>query len=116
VLVQLTSQRIAELPNIPTVFEFARNEEQRQILQLTFIWGDIARPIAAPPGTPDDRVAILRRAFEETVRDPAFLADAKKSSLGIDPVSGERIAVIIRDVYRTPRAIIDKAAVVLKPR
>jgi tripartite-type tricarboxylate transporter receptor subunit TctC len=116
VLVQLTSQRIAELPNIPTVFEFARNEEQRQILQLTFIWGDIARPIAAPPGTPDDRVAILRRAFEETVRDPAFLADAKKSSLGIDPVSGERIAVIIRDVYRTPRAIIDKAAAVLKAR
>jgi tripartite-type tricarboxylate transporter receptor subunit TctC len=116
VLVQLSSQRIAELPEVPTVFEFARNEEQRQILQLTFIWGDIARPIAAPPGTPDDRVAILRRSFEETVRDPAFLADAKKSSLGIEPVTGERIAAMIRDIYQTPREIIEKAAAVLKAR
>lgn len=116
VLVQLSSQKTPELPAVPTVFEFARNDEQRQVLALIFIWGDIARPIAAPPGIPEGRVALLRDAFEATVRDPAFRADAARASLSIEPVAGPRIAAMIADVYRTPRHIIDRAAAILATR
>ncbi|MCC6890307.1 MAG: hypothetical protein IT536_17420 [Hyphomicrobiales bacterium] len=116
VLVQLSAQKTLELPSVPTVFEFARTDEQRQILDLVFVWGDIARPIAAPPQTPPGRVAILRRAFDATVTDPAFLADAAKVSLSIAPVSGDQVAAIIAGAQRTPRALVERTAALLKAR
>lgn len=116
VLVQLSARKTQELPDVPTVFEFARTGEQRQILDLVFAWGDIARPIAAPPQTPPDRIAALRRAFDATIVDPAFLADAAKASLGIDAVAGERITTTISAIYKTPREIVEHTAGLLKSR
>jgi len=115
-LVQLSSQKEAGLEEVPTVFQFAGTEEQRQVLRLMFVWGEIARPIAAPPGTPGDRVSMLRRAFDDTVRDPLFRADASKASLSVQPVPGTQVAAMIGDVYRTPRDIIDQAAAILRTR
>jgi tripartite-type tricarboxylate transporter receptor subunit TctC len=116
ILVQLSAQRSSELPDVPTVFQFASGDEQRQILQLTFVWGDIARPIAAPPEVPESRLSTLRRAFDDTVRDPAFLADAAKGGLGIEAISGTKIAAMIEEIYRTPRDVVDRAAAILKAR
>jgi tripartite-type tricarboxylate transporter receptor subunit TctC len=66
---------------VPTVFEFAATEEQRQILEFQASSLETGRPILAPPGVPPDRVNALRRAFDATMKDAAFLADAKQRRL-----------------------------------
>ena len=68
----------------------------------------IAR-ILAPPGTPADRVAILRKAFHETMNDPEFIAEAKRQSIEIEEVSGEKVAEVVRDAYALPPDIVAAA-------
>jgi tripartite-type tricarboxylate transporter receptor subunit TctC len=63
-----------------------------------------------PPGTPKDMVTIVRRAFDATLKDPLFLADADKALLEVDPVSGETMEQALQDAYATPKALIQKAA------
>jgi tripartite-type tricarboxylate transporter receptor subunit TctC len=75
----------------------------------------MAWPFAAPPGTPPERVAALRQAFDATLRDPEYLAEAQRLNLEITPVSGERIQSLIADVYRTTSAeITAKISAILK--
>ncbi len=69
-----------------------------------------ARPLALPPGTPKDRVLTLRKAFQDTLKDPAFLAETEKSQLEITPVPGEEVEKLVKDLYQTPKAIAAKAA------
>jgi tripartite-type tricarboxylate transporter receptor subunit TctC len=116
VLVQLSARKAPATASVPSIFEFATNEEQRQILQLTFAWGDVARPIAAPPGTPLSRVSALRKAFGETTSDPKFLADAEKLSLSVGPVMGDDVASLIASVYRTPAPVIEKVRQMIRAR
>jgi tripartite-type tricarboxylate transporter receptor subunit TctC len=73
----------------------------------------IARPLAAPPGVPGDRIAILRRAWDATMKDPAFLADAEKLSAEIDPLTGERVQEIVENVLATPKPVRNQIQVVL---
>jgi tripartite-type tricarboxylate transporter receptor subunit TctC len=68
----------------------------------------IARPVAAPPGVPADRVEILRRAFDTTMNDPAFLAEAEKLGTEIDPLTGEQVQDIVTGVLSTPKPILDQ--------
>jgi tripartite-type tricarboxylate transporter receptor subunit TctC len=68
----------------------------------------IARPVAAPPGVPPERVAILRRAFEATMRDPVFLAEAARLNAEIDPLTGDQVQDIVTQVLATPRPIINQ--------
>jgi tripartite-type tricarboxylate transporter receptor subunit TctC len=70
----------------------------------------IGRAIALPPGTPADRVAAIREAFEKTVRDPAFLADARKRGLPIDYVSAPELEAAIRETVSAPKDLVDKIA------
>ena len=86
--------------------DYAHDERQRQILRLAFtaqLWG---RPYVAPPGLPPERARALRDAFQETMRDPAFLADAKKLNFDIVPLSGEEMARLIAALYALPADII----------
>jgi tripartite-type tricarboxylate transporter receptor subunit TctC len=105
VLVQLSLSKHPDLPNVPLVMDFAKNEAERQIFKLVFARQPMGRPFLAPPGIPGDRVAVLRKAFMDTMRDKQFLAEAEKMQLEINPVSGEAVQEIVQDVYRTPKAV-----------
>lgn len=100
---------------VPTVFEFVKTEEQRKI--LTFFASNVllGRPIMAPPGVPADRVRLLRRAFEATMKDPALLNEAKGMSFEIALQSGERIAELVAGIAATSPEIISRAERASRP-
>ena len=104
ILVQLSLRRHPDLPDTPLITDYAKTDEERQIFKVALARQVMAWPFAAPPGTPVERVAALRRAFDETLRDPEYLAEAERLNLEITPVSGERIQSLIAEVYRTTSA------------
>lgn len=73
----------------------------------------MGRPFLAPPGIPPERAVALRKAFMETMTDPAFMADAEKSQLEVTPVSGEDLQKLVAEIYRTPPDVAKKAALLL---
>jgi hypothetical protein len=107
VLVQLTTRKNPALPNVPLIMDLATDDATREALALVFGDQEMGRPLAGPPGVPADRVAILRRAFEDTLADPAFLADAKTTGVEIDgPINGKQVEEIIDALYATPKAVV----------
>jgi len=115
ILVQLSLRRHPDLPDTPLITDYAKTDEERQIFKVALARQVMAWPFAAPPGTPVERVAALRRAFDETLRDREYLAEAERLNLEITPVSGERIQSLIADVYRTTSAEISaKISAMLK--
>ena len=115
ILVQLALSKSLELPDVPLVMDFATTERQRQILRLVFSRQAMARPFLAPPGIPDDRKQALRAAFDATMRDPAFLAEAKERGLEVNPVSGAEIDKLIGELYQTPSDIIAEVRASIAP-
>jgi tripartite-type tricarboxylate transporter receptor subunit TctC len=112
-LMQIGLEPNQELAGIPFVMDLAKSEDDRRVLRLLVGWTIMGRPYLAPPGIPEDRKAALRRAFEATMRDPAFLADAAKVRLDISPISGEAIDRFLVDAYATPRPLVERAAKIL---
>jgi tripartite-type tricarboxylate transporter receptor subunit TctC len=110
VLVQLSLGKHPDLPNVPLVMDFARNDEERQIFKLVFARQPMGRPFLAPPGVPPDRVAALRKAFMDTLTDREFRAEAEKARLEINPVSGEAVQKIVQEVYQAPKSVAGKVA------
>jgi len=104
ILVQLSLRRHPNLPDTPLITDYAKTDEGRQIFKVALARQVMAWPFAAPPGTPVERVAALRQAFDETLRDRDYLAEAERPNLEITPVPGERIQSLIADVYRTTSA------------
>jgi len=105
VLVQLSLKKHPDLPDVPLVMDFAKTEQQAQIFKLVFARQPMGRPFLAPPGVPTDRVAALRKAFMDTLKDREFFAEAEKMKLEINPVSGDEVQRIVQDVYRTPKPV-----------
>jgi tripartite-type tricarboxylate transporter receptor subunit TctC len=114
VLVQTGMKKYAGHPEIPLALDLAKTEADRQLLELVFAPQTFARPFAAPPSVPKERVATLRKAFADTTRDPQFLADAEKTQLEIDLVTGEEIDAILARIYKTPKAVVDRAKVAME--
>jgi tripartite-type tricarboxylate transporter receptor subunit TctC len=110
ILVQAGLKKDAEIADVPLVLDMAKTEEQRQILKLILTSQETARPFAAPPGVPADRTAALRAAFDATMKDPEFLAEAKKLKLDVNPLSGTAIASLLTELYAMPKSVIEKAA------
>jgi tripartite-type tricarboxylate transporter receptor subunit TctC len=79
------------------------------MLRLIFSRAALGCPFLAPPGIPADRAAMLRKAFDETMKDPAFLAEAAQALLEVAPVGGEELQQLIADIYQTPPEIVAKA-------
>ena len=98
-----------ELRDVPLAEDLARTPEQKQILNFAVTSEVLARPFVAPPGIPADRKTVLRKAFDETMKDPAFLADAKKTLIDINPVSGPEVDAIVASLYATPKDVVEKA-------
>jgi tripartite-type tricarboxylate transporter receptor subunit TctC len=115
ILVQLALKKTPELPDVPLVTEFATTNRQRQILRLVFSRQAMARPFTAPPGIPAERKQALRKAFDETMADPAFLAEAKQRGLEVNPVTGAEIDVLIAELYQTPPDIVAEVRATIAP-
>ncbi|MFZ3309570.1 MAG: tripartite tricarboxylate transporter substrate-binding protein [Xanthobacteraceae bacterium] len=113
VLVQMSLSKHPDLPNVPLIMDLAKTDQQRQIFKLIFARQVMGRPFAAPPGVPADRLAVLRQAFSETMKDKAFLVDAEKRKFEINPVDGQQIQALVQEVYQTPAAVTKKAAAIL---
>lgn len=114
VLTQIGAQREKDLPNVPLMHELAKTPEQRQILNLISLPPALGRPFFTTPDVPADRVAALRRAFEATMKDEAFLAEAKQLNLEMSPFGSQRATTIVNDIVNTPPALIAKAKAVLE--
>jgi tripartite-type tricarboxylate transporter receptor subunit TctC len=106
-LVQLASKRSKDLPNVPLLSDLAQNDEQREMFKIAQT-GIADRAFLAPPGVPKDRLAAAAKAYQATLRDPAFLADASKAQFEIDSVNGDEIQAFNEETMRTPPARADK--------
>jgi tripartite-type tricarboxylate transporter receptor subunit TctC len=96
--------------NVPTVFEFAKTEEQRSILAFHASSLETGRPWLAPPNVPPERIHALRRAYDATMTDPAFLEEAKLRKLEVDPRTGEHVEGVLRAIAALPDELKAKAA------
>jgi tripartite-type tricarboxylate transporter receptor subunit TctC len=113
ILVQTSLKSDPRLAGVPIITDYAKSAEQRQVMALIFGWLIMDRPLAAPPDTPADRVAALRTAFDDTMRDGDFRADVAKAALSVSPMRGGDIQNFVDEVYRTPAAVARKAAQML---
>jgi tripartite-type tricarboxylate transporter receptor subunit TctC len=112
-IVQLGYYKEPDLPNVPMAHDLVTAEDDKKVFQLMSSLSPIGRGIAGPPEMPADRVAALRVAFDRTVNDPAFLAEAKKRNLDINPLSGVELQKIIADVVAMPPDVVQKARRIL---
>jgi tripartite-type tricarboxylate transporter receptor subunit TctC len=109
ITVQLALEKHEDLPNVPLVLDLTDDAKQRAALKLIFSRQHIARPFAAPPGVPEERVKALRAAFDATMKDPDFVAEAKKSELEVHPVTGADVATLLHELYATPADVVKLA-------
>ena len=114
VVLQLTDKKLAELAEVPSVLDVAVSPEQQAILKLIIARQTMARPYVAPPGVPAARLIALRNAFEATMKDPEFLADAKRQGLDVRPVTGAEADALIKQVYTTSPDVVKLAAEFMK--
>ena len=115
VIVQLGLAKLPELPNVPAALDLVTDPVKKQVLALILMRQEIGRPVAAPPGVPADRLEVLRRAFADTMKDPAFLAEAEKLQLEIEPLSAREIDALLTNAFATPKAIVQQAAELIEP-
>jgi hypothetical protein len=114
--VQVGLDKVAALGNVPSVFDLAKTEQERQIWSLWSAPLKMGRPFFAPPGMASDRVGLIRRAFDATMRDPDLRADSARMRIAIEPITGEEVAALLRQAYATPKAVVEKAALASKGR
>ena len=96
------------LKGVPFVLDLARNADERQMLEFLYAGQGIGRPFVAPPDLPPERLKMLRDAFNATMKDADFLADAKKGKLDVEPEDGEHLAALIAKIYATPKPIVER--------
>ena len=115
-LFQAGLTRDPRLPETPSVIDYAKSDLDRRVLELMFLSYEMSRPYLLPPDVPADRVAAMKAAFAETLRDEAFLADARKVQLPIDYITGEQVMDLIRRAYAAPPAVVERMRAILAAR
>ena len=114
VVIQVTPKALPELPKVPVALDVAKSDEARQLIKAGAINpSTITRVYVTTPGTPKERVQILRKAFQDTLRDPEFVAEAKKANLEIDPLTGEEVEKIVAELFNISPSTVAKLAAVL---
>jgi tripartite-type tricarboxylate transporter receptor subunit TctC len=104
-----------DLPKVPLDISYAKTEEGRKLIRAAVhTVGPTARPYVVPPGTPKDRLEILRKAFMDTMKNPEFLADAEKAKLDINPLDGATLERSVREVFNVDAALVPKLKEILK--
>ncbi len=112
VVIQLALEPHEDLKDVPLVMDLPASEEDKAAMKLIVSRQSIARPFAAPPGVPAERIAALRAAFDDTMKDPEFLAEANRLSLEVRPVNGVAVDTLIKEVYASPPAVVKRAAAI----
>lgn len=112
-LVQFSTAKHADLPNVPLVTELATNGDDRSLLDLVFSRQVIGRPFIAPPGLDAETVQILRKAFDDTMKDPVFLAEMQKANLEVNPIPGKDVQELINRLFKTPPAVLERAKAII---
>jgi tripartite-type tricarboxylate transporter receptor subunit TctC len=101
---------------VPLAQSLAKTDEARQLLQAGIQDpADFYRPYVAPPGTPKERVGILRQAFDATMKDSEFLADAKKANLDIEPITGQEMERLVAGIFKLNPTMVAKLNSILNP-
>lgn len=113
ILFQVALEKDPALPDVPSLLDLTKTPKQRQVTELASAPQEMARPFAAPPDLPPERLAALRRAFDDTMKDPDFLADAAKAGLDVNPMTGEALNSLVTKLYATPKDIVQEAARVM---
>lgn len=103
-----------ELKGVPFVLDFAKTPEDKQALEFLYAGQGIGRPFIAPPGMSAEVVKMVRDAFSATMKDPEFIADAKKQKLDVEPKNGEQLESLIKRIYATPKSVVSKVAELIK--
>lgn len=106
ILFQMGLRKADDLPDVPLALDLARNQDERRILETVFLSYEFGRPYITTPGVPAPRLAALRKAFMDTMRDPVFVEDASKSRLEVNPVSPERLAALVKRAYELPPELV----------
>ena len=114
ILVQMSLNKHPDIPSsVPLIMDFMTTAEQKQLAEVVFSRQTMGRPFAIPPGVPAERVQALRDAFDKTVKDAAFLEDAKKAKQELNPKGGKEIQTIVEKIFQTPQAQRDKLKAIL---
>lgn len=114
VVIQVTPKALPELRKVPVAIDLAKTDEARQLIRAGGIDPSaITRVYVTTPGTPKEKVQILRKAFADTLKDPEFVAEAKKTKLEIDPLTGEEVEKIVAGLFNTSPSTVSKLAAVL---
>ena len=109
IIVQEALQKEPEIASVPLASDLVKTPEQSQILKLLLVSQAMARPFAAPPDIPAERKAALLAAFDATMKDADFLAEAKKLNFDVRPVDAAKIDEMLAEVYQTPKDVIARA-------
>ena len=109
ILVQIGLKRHPDLPDVPLMLELAHNEADRKLLEFISAETNVARSLVTTPGVPPERIEALRRAFDATMKDPEFIAEAAKSQMDMSPSTGEEAQKVAEAIVNTPRDITARA-------
>ena len=114
-VLQTANKPHPELAKVPLAISFAKTDEAKGLIEtVARVHGASVRPYVVPPGTPKDRVQILRKAFMDTMKDPAFLAEAKKANLDINPDDGAELEQNVKNIFKLDQNLITKLKEILK--
>jgi tripartite-type tricarboxylate transporter receptor subunit TctC len=108
-LLQTGLEKNPELPNVPLIVDFVKNDDDRAVVELIFAARSFLRPVLAPPNVPAERIAALRNAFDATVADKKFQADAERRGMPLSPIKGQSMQGQILKIYRTPKSTVERA-------
>jgi tripartite-type tricarboxylate transporter receptor subunit TctC len=115
VLVLTALERNPDFPGVPAVVDLVTKQEDRQLVELMVGPSVMARPFAAPPALPANKAALLRRAFDATMRDPEFRAEAERIQADLAPTAGEAVQELVARLYATPRPAVERVRKILAP-
>ena len=116
ILLQMGTKPHPEIKDAPMALELARTAEDRRVMEVIFAKYGMSRPFLAPPGLAPERLALLRHAFDETMRDPAFLAEAERLGMEINPVGGAEVQKLVASIMATPVDLAERAREALRPK
>jgi tripartite-type tricarboxylate transporter receptor subunit TctC len=115
VLVQFGSERHPIIKDVPTAIELAEREADAQMFRFIALKFKMARVFFLPPDTPAGRIGVLRRAFDETMKDAAFLSQASVVGLDVNPIDGNVTTKLVQEIQDTPDAVVDKLRTIIEP-
>jgi tripartite-type tricarboxylate transporter receptor subunit TctC len=108
IILRAEESEMAEAPGVPSIFDYAKTEEQRQLMRFIFSSTEFGRPYIFPPDVPKDRVQFMREAIARAVKDPELLAEAAKSKLDMTYRPPENLEKLVNQLYETPPALIEQ--------